>query len=1565
MLTVLLVTLTLQPSVGSQESSSDSSHVPNQQRRSLPQNDAAVEYLHDSRGVYIGIIHLTDPRVRIEAREARADSGAVGGYQEVYAQAQMADAVMAINADYSAGEGNDDLLPDGTCEIKDWNPSGNSHACSEGLFIVNGQNKSNWTEDPRGYRSALAFNDENEPWLGLGINVPSQYKVNVVSGGPWWINNDDWHWNLTVIGNPCQQVQFSGPPLEVFGCSAENWNSARTLSSAGITSDGDVLIFAVSYVNKSPQEMRDILQDYGVENALRFDSGGSASFYCTNAVAGCPSNGIAFGNRPLPNSLIVKIVDADADPPDGDYSNRDELQGEQFNDSVTLEAWASDSGTNASGVDQVLFRAYYGSGWHTIRTDGDNCDPNDTCNYDYTWNLDGVPDGQVTMGLDIKDQEGNWAHTPRGTFYIYKFSDDPPTIFFNTANGIAITSNGQDISSTATNWAFTGTASDNQAVGHVEYQAWGNNGNVTAQANGTTNWNYSRNGLLGHNRIHFWAYDNLDQRNRDSDRHYIDLYVDTAPPITTHGLTGAQGENGYYLSPVQVGIYATDQGSGGSGSTYGIPNYYSAGIDAIHYRVDGGSWQTHSGSSHTVTVSGDGNHTVEYYAVDNLGSQESAHSTTFQIDATPPTPPSGAIETHGVISSQWQNGVDDPAFTWNPASDATSGVAGYQIYWGDQPGGEGSIWAVNPTYNPAAVPTGSYHLRGRTRDNAGNWSNWVDLFTFRYDGTPPHNPEVVNDDGVASGTWQNMVRVADFSWGPPYDDGSGVAGYYVYWGSNEYGTSTTFTTANEFVSDTPICGLNEACTFHLRIQTVDNVGLTADWATAFALRYDNAPPIPELIANYGLTVTNQTIIRLDITATDEGSGVQSMRLSTEGTEWTDWLPFESPILWQLPDVGRRAYDILLQVADAVPNVSEIVSDTVVLDINTPQPGSENFRLWDDTVSAGGNHSGSAVFGLRSTIGQSLDAAVVNSSNYQIWSGYQAGALASPTIVPTYTTYLQTNHVIASGGSPGSGLLSPNYQLMATVGQPAHVNTSASANFVLFSGYWAGIGFTSPIPSPPPPPPPPPPPACDFYQISINDAALFVNRPQVILSMCAPDATDMRVSNDGGFGGATWQSYVTTLPWVLEIAGPYVQPRFVYIQYRDSSGQIHGTYFDDIIYDPNPPVGEVHAGGTLPGRFVRGYELSGVDPWRSVRVVNNQFVDLEINAVDDSSGVWEMQLSEDPNFGDAVWEPYTSFRQWAASPGDGLKAIYARFRDRATNESFSASDMFVVDTTPPTGTVGSSEAVIGVGVVTVPVNLTAIDELSLISAMRVSFLADFSDTPWTTFAPIANLPNPHSNEPFATVYAQFLDAMGNPSQIYTSSLRIDNEPPLGYAAVLPGPGDVRTVTLAVWDYESGVSEVWLSPDYLFRESVIVLPYATTTTWNFADSPVLYVYFVDGVGNFSQQMSALLLSPDIPDLLTPADNFTTGDSTPTFSWTGSSLATQYELQIGSNPNFINLVVDAIVADTDFTPTSPLGLGIFYWRVRAQDAAGNWTEWSQVWVFSVQPQGTSVFLPVTRHR
>ncbi len=99
------------------------------------------------------------------------------------------------------------------------------------------------------------------------------------------------------------------------------------------------------------------------------------------------------------------------------------------------------------------------------------------------------------------------------------------------------------------------------------------------------------------------------------------IAVETDAPTTTASLSPAP-VGGYYVNP-HVTLMADDDYAGGG-----------AGIDTTSFRVDGGAWQTYTGS---FQVTGDGSHTVEFFSTDLAGNVEATRSATFDVDATKPT----------------------------------------------------------------------------------------------------------------------------------------------------------------------------------------------------------------------------------------------------------------------------------------------------------------------------------------------------------------------------------------------------------------------------------------------------------------------------------------------------------------------------------------------------------------------------------------------------------------------------------------------------------------------------------------------------------------------------------------------------------------------------------------------------------------------------------------------------------------------------------------------------------------------------------------------------------------
>jgi hypothetical protein len=101
-----------------------------------------------------------------------------------------------------------------------------------------------------------------------------------------------------------------------------------------------------------------------------------------------------------------------------------------------------------------------------------------------------------------------------------------------------------------------------------------------------------------------------------------------------------------------------------------------------------------------------------------------------------------------------------------------------------------------------------------------------------------------------------------------------------------------------------------------------------------------------------------------------------------------------------------------------------------------------------------------------------------------------------------------------------------------------------------------------------------------------------------------------------------------------------------------------------------------------------------------------------------------------------------------------------------------------------------------------------------------------------------------------------------------------------------------------------------------------------------------------------------SPARPVLLSPANQSITGDNTPTFDWRDVTSAIGYQIELDNDPDFSSPALVANPAGSQYTPQTALDNGVYFWHVRARDAAGNWSIWSVRWWVSIQyAHGTTV--------
>jgi serine protease len=1067
-------------------------------------------------------------------------------------------------------------------------------------------------------------------------------------------------------------------------------------------------------------------------------------------------------------------------------------------------------------------------------------------------------------------------------------ANKPPSISFSSANGSAFPSG--VIYSRTTSWTFAGSASDPEGqLNRVEWRCSGDgcsSGSQTAQ--GTSSWTYTRSGMSGRNDVYFMAYDIYG--NNTLSRH-LQLNIDLAAPTTTPSLNGQSNAaqwSTWYTAPVNVNLHATDKGTGNA--TVGMMRD-SVGSGKIHYRLNGGAWQVISGSDTSFTVSSDGSHTVEYYSEDALGNTEAARSIGFKIDQTPPSLPVNLQETHGLVSDGWQKDQNIPAFIWDAATDATSGIFGYQFYFDDDPNQPKSnkkeILASAPrqlTPFPEGLPTGTSYLHARTQDNAGNWSPWATLFIFRYDNTPPENPlDVTHAEGITT-SWQNATSAADFSWSTAHDEGSGIKGYHVYWGSQADATSTTFITADAYQDLAPLCV--GVCTGYLRLRSEDIVGnLAEDWNTVFILRYDNVAPLVDFSFKEEDS-TNQTQVTLQITSSDEGSGVYAARFSADGQNWTEW---EEPVderLWNIPPISRQSWPVYAQVKDGVGLLSEIARHDVYLDVNPAQPSSLNYRLFDHSLSGGSGAYGSTNYSGRGTLSQVADSPSAASAHYTLWNGYEAGSQSIPLIVPGHEEY------DSAGGSFTSGVVSAplesaNYRMILTVGEIGLPPTTTinSASYQHQPGFLAGIRPEQLEPPADPQPivqiemPAPdlePLPTCDAPSISINDGALYTDNPNAMLSLCAPYAVETMISDREDFAGAVWEPFGFTRSWVIPALGSTVEPHFVYAQFKDADGKIYAAYFDDILYDPNQPSGSLLLSDDIvaPASQVSAAQMNVMGASASaltlptsstssptLEIAADGSVTLYIDGYDDNSGVTQMQLSADANFTAAVWQPFSPKVSYMPEGENGPKTVYARFQDDAGNISGTTTIDFIYDTQPPLGYVYADPSVLPGDAVAVRLYLgdygtwdeTYDGETPPAPTfdggaveMRLGSDPDLLNAYWEPLTDSVTLAIDPS-QPEDAFYAQYRDAAGNVSEISSATYQIDTLAPDLSAMAEPGDGSDRVINIYANDDLSGVANLYLSNDPLMEQNVATQAYTDTLTWTFDDNKVLWIVAEDGVGN----------------------------------------------------------------------------------------------------------------------
>ena len=180
-------------------------------------------------------------------------------------------------------------------------------------------------------------------------------------------------------------------------------------------------------------------------------------------------------------------------------------------------------------------------------------------------------------------------------------------------------------------------------------------------------------------------------------------------------------------------------------------------------------------------------------------------------------------------------------------------------------------------------------------------------------------------------------------------------------------------------------------------------------------------------------------------------------------------------------------------------------------------------------------------------------------------------------------------------------------------------------------------------------------------IVINSNAAYSNAANVSLTLsCANGAagcSQMKFSNDGT-NYSNYEPYATTKSWPLNNGDG---TKTVYVQFKDTAGNMSSVYSNTIILDTTAPTGTISINSNA------GF-------------TNSISVTLVLSCAD-ITNCSQMQLSNDGSNWPSL-ESYATTKGWLLTEGDETKTVYVKFKDNAGNWSTPYTHIIKLDTVAP-------------------------------------------------------------------------------------------------------------------------------------------------------------------------------------------------------------------------------------------------------------------------------------------
>lgn len=341
--------------------------------------------------------------------------------------------------------------------------------------------------------------------------------------------------------------------------------------------------------------------------------------------------------------------------------------------------------------------------------------------------------------------------------------------------------------------------------------------------------------------------------------------------------------------------------------------------------------------------------------------------------------------TLGIIDLAYSG---EALLSWTPPTTNVDGtpltdLSGYKIYYGTATGTYNSTLDVGNTATSTVMnltEKTTYYFAVTAYDTTGNESSYSNEVSKTIpDLTPP----------VISGTTiGNITGIsADITW----TTDEAASSQIEYGITTGYGTSTPLDSTMVTSHTVTLTGLLPFITYHFRINSLDTNGNLSNSSDFTLTTPDLFPPTGTISINSNAAYTNNRIVTLTLSCTDNESGCGQMEFSEDGLTWSAWEPYTSNKSYTLPNVeGTKTIYVTYQ--DNAGNISNSLSNSIVFDKTYPKISSvtkSNVSTNSATISWATDESANSLvdYGTSTSYGSSttLDTNLI-SSHIMVISG---------------------------------------------------------------------------------------------------------------------------------------------------------------------------------------------------------------------------------------------------------------------------------------------------------------------------------------------------------------------------------------------------------------------------------------------------------------------------------------------------------------------------------------------------------------------------------------------------